>query len=212
MENRILLAHASKALSDPTILRMIDAEGMRGYGIYWALLQLIIRSDNYSIPLSNLGSLALRIGTRPHLLKRVATLYQLFVVKNDRIYAPEQIHAHISTVPTRVDNTVERALEPTVEPIVEHAVEPTVEPIVEPSEAPSKCLKTSKKNRFAPMRPHVRTRASVVDDNNISSDNIINNNTKNACMRAPCAQALGPPKRAGVFATGKWSVCYRETG
>ncbi len=197
MENKILLINPADALLNPSVLRMIEAEGMRGCGIYFALLAFITQSGSLSVPLSKLGSLALRIGTRPHLLKRIATLYQLFTVKNDRIYAPDQIRTQAETVPSRVDNTVEQVLEPTVElpvePRVEQAVEPTVEPRTEPAKPTRKRLKANKKRTSTPSRPHVRTRTSVVDDNNIISDNIINNNIKNACIRASTGQAPLPP-------------------
>jgi len=67
---------------------LIEAEGAKGYGVYWFLLEFLRQQTEYKGKLKMLDMLARRIKTTRAIVKRIITEYGLFVVEDGMFFSP----------------------------------------------------------------------------------------------------------------------------
>ena len=82
--------HCATASSDPKLIQLIQKEGMRGYGLYWHIIELLRSQDNYQFPYleSSLKHIARSAHVQLSTLRRVLSNYELFVLKDGVISSP----------------------------------------------------------------------------------------------------------------------------
>lgn len=80
--------HDANASSSPKLMDLLSAEKVRGYGVYWMLLETLRVQPEFKLPLKDVGVLARRFGTQSQVVMRVIRDYRLFVVENGWFYSP----------------------------------------------------------------------------------------------------------------------------
>ena len=84
--------HDSNAKDDPKCVLMIEQLGMEGYGIYWMLVETLRDQPDYTYPVANIPALARRYNTSAEKVRTVVYNYELFTVKDDRIFFSESLN------------------------------------------------------------------------------------------------------------------------
>lgn len=84
--------HDSNAKDDPKCVLMIEQLGMEGYGIYWMLVETLRDQPDYTYPVANIPALARRYNTSAEKVRTVVYNYDLFKVKDDRIFFSESLN------------------------------------------------------------------------------------------------------------------------
>ena len=70
--------HYSYALSDPRCASLCALCGYKGYGIYWGLIERLLKSPDYSLPYSEIGSIASDFHVRSKLVRKIVDSFDLF--------------------------------------------------------------------------------------------------------------------------------------
>lgn len=84
--------HDSNAKDDPKCVLMIEQLGMEGYGIYWMLVEALRDQPDYTYPVANIPALARRYNTSAEKVRTVVYNYELFTVKEDKIFFSESLN------------------------------------------------------------------------------------------------------------------------
>ena len=84
--------HDSNAKDDPKCVLMIEQLGMEGYGIYWMLIETLRDQPDYTYPVANIPALARRYNTSAEKVRTVVYNYELFTVKDDKIFFSESLN------------------------------------------------------------------------------------------------------------------------
>ena len=84
--------HDSNAKDDPKCVLMIEQLGMEGYGIYWMLVEALRDQPDYTYPVANIPALARRYNTSAEKVWTVVYNYELFTVKEDKIFFSESLN------------------------------------------------------------------------------------------------------------------------
>ena len=78
--------HEYNAKDDPKCERLISVMGMEGYGIFWALLEVLRVQPDYTYPLVNIPIVAHKYYTTPEQVRRVVFDFGLFTIIEDKIF------------------------------------------------------------------------------------------------------------------------------
>ena len=90
--------HDSNAKDDPKCVLLIEQLGMEGYGIYWMLVEVLREQPDYTYPLSLLPALARRYNTTTEKVKAVVCGYELFTIKDDKIFFSNSLNRRMQTL------------------------------------------------------------------------------------------------------------------
>ena len=90
--------HDSNAKDDPKCVLLIEQLGMEGYGIYWMLVEVLREQPDYAYPLKNLPALARRYNTTYEKVKAVVFGYELFTIKDDRIFFSDSLNRRMEVL------------------------------------------------------------------------------------------------------------------
>ena len=88
MKNDQYFPHDATAGNNIKLMILIEAEGAKGYGVYWFLLEFLRQQTDYKGKLKMLDMLARRIKTTRAIVKRIITEYGLFVVEDGLFFSP----------------------------------------------------------------------------------------------------------------------------
>lgn len=89
MKNDQYFPHDATAGNNLKLMALIQAEGVKGYGIYWLLLEFLRQQQDYRARLEMLEMLSRRARTNTTIMRRIITNYALFVVVNEEwFYSP----------------------------------------------------------------------------------------------------------------------------
>ena len=77
--------HEMFAMSNNKFLLLIQKEGMRGYGIYWGIIEHLRKQRDYQAPLSSLSPLALVMRTTEAVVRRIVFEYDLFTITDNTV-------------------------------------------------------------------------------------------------------------------------------
>lgn len=80
--------HEASASNNNKMILLIEDLGMKGYGVYWVLLEHLRMQTEYRGDVKALGHLARRIRSNKAFLMRVICDYELFEVEGDSFYSP----------------------------------------------------------------------------------------------------------------------------
>ncbi len=78
--------HEYNAKDDPKCERLICDMGMEGYGIFWALLEVLRVQPDYTYPLANIPIVAHKYYTTSDQVRRVVFDFGLFTIVEDKIF------------------------------------------------------------------------------------------------------------------------------
>ena len=84
--------HDSNAKDDPNCSIISTHLGMEGYGIYWMLVEALRDQPDYTYPVANIPALARRYNTSAEKVRTVVYNYELFTVKEDKIFFSESLN------------------------------------------------------------------------------------------------------------------------
>lgn len=84
--------HDSNAKDDPKCVLLIEQLGMEGYGIYWMLIETLREQPDYTYPVANIPALGRRYNTTAEKVKTVVCNYELFTVKDDKIFFSDSLN------------------------------------------------------------------------------------------------------------------------
>ena len=80
MKKDQFIPHDVTMRTNSEIMRLIQKEGIAGYGIYWAMMEYLRTQDDYTGDVRVFGTLARQLRTSPARLKRILHDYGLFEV------------------------------------------------------------------------------------------------------------------------------------
>lgn len=89
MKDLRFIKHATDTLHNNQFALLIQKEGYKGYGIYWALMENLFGQPQYQSPLQTIGLLATRLGLRKTVLLRIIKEYGLFQLTETHFAAPQ---------------------------------------------------------------------------------------------------------------------------
>lgn len=78
--------HEYNAKDDPKCERLIWEMGMEGYGIFWALLEVLRVQPDYTYPLVNIPIVAYKYRADADKMRRVVLDFDLFTIIEDKIF------------------------------------------------------------------------------------------------------------------------------
>ncbi len=88
--------HDSNAKDDPKCVLLIEQLGMEGYGIYWMLVEVLRDQPDYTYPIALIPALARRYNTTCEKVKAVVAGYDLFTIKDDRIFFSDSLNRRMA--------------------------------------------------------------------------------------------------------------------
>ena len=80
-------SHDSNARNDIKIVRLRRALGMEGYGIYFALIEILREQHNYMLPLTAITDIAFDLHSSEEKVKAVVASYDLFFVEDNQFFS-----------------------------------------------------------------------------------------------------------------------------
>lgn len=88
MKNGRYFKHDVTASGNQKLMLLMEKEGVRGYGLYWLLLEVLSRQPDLRASMNLLSPLAYRFHTKAKNLRRVVEDYDLFVVEGETFSSP----------------------------------------------------------------------------------------------------------------------------
>ena len=85
------IPHEVSMRSTTEVMKLIENEGMEGYGIYWALMEYLRTQDDYIGDIEVLKSLARQLRVRLPKLKRIMENYGLFSCTETTFLSPKLV-------------------------------------------------------------------------------------------------------------------------
>jgi hypothetical protein len=91
--------HDSTARNDYRIIKLRATLGYEGYGIFWALLELLFTEEN-KLCIDDYNTLAFGLQCDPKILKQVIENFDLFVIEDGCFYS-RRLNTHIKEINTK---------------------------------------------------------------------------------------------------------------
>ena len=76
--------HNNKASLDNRCVHLLSELGYKGYGLYWGLVERLLKEKDYSLPISGIADLASDFGVKTSVLNRLIFDFDLFEISSDR--------------------------------------------------------------------------------------------------------------------------------
>ncbi|MDD4822495.1 MAG: DUF4373 domain-containing protein [Bacteroidales bacterium] len=89
MKDNYYFPHDAESMNDPRIVKLINRYKMSGYGVFYAINELLRIQDNYCCHLSLLKMLARKINVNHQMVLSVVTDFELFVVTDEWFYSED---------------------------------------------------------------------------------------------------------------------------
>lgn len=80
-------SHDANARNDLKCIKLRQSLGMEGYGIFWAIIEILRESEGHAIKISDLETIAFDLKVSPTIIKQVVNDYDLFKVKGNVFYS-----------------------------------------------------------------------------------------------------------------------------
>lgn len=89
MKDNYYFPHDAESMNDPRIIKLLDRYKMAGYGVYFALNELLRVQENYRCHLSLLKMFARKINVKCQMILSVINDFELFVVEDEWFYSED---------------------------------------------------------------------------------------------------------------------------
>lgn len=90
--------HNADMISDNRMLCMVNQLGMEGYGIFWALLEMLCKEDEHKLPIDTIPALAARWETSKAKVETVISKYGLFDIENGAFFYSQELIDDIKAI------------------------------------------------------------------------------------------------------------------
>ena len=79
MKDAYYFSHDSNARNDHRIMKLRMDLGMEGYGIYWAIIEMLREQANYTLPIDSIELISYEIRSDSINVEKVINEYNLFI-------------------------------------------------------------------------------------------------------------------------------------
>lgn len=87
MKETYYFSHDCNARNDVKILKLRRKLGMEGYGIYWALVEMLREEELYILQIKYIDEIAFSLSVDVEKLNSVIYDFELFVIENEGFYS-----------------------------------------------------------------------------------------------------------------------------
>jgi len=87
MKETYYFSHDCNARNDVKILKLRRKLGMEGYGIYWALVEMLREEESYILQIKYIDEIAFSLSVDVEKLNSVIYDFELFVIENEGFYS-----------------------------------------------------------------------------------------------------------------------------
>ncbi len=102
--------HDADMISDKRMLCMVNQLGMEGYGIFWALLEMLCKEDEHKLPIDTIPALAARWETSKAKVETVISKYGLFDIENGAFFYSQELIDDIKAIDDRLQKRKNSAM------------------------------------------------------------------------------------------------------
>ena len=99
--------HDSSARTDLRIIKLRSKLGYEGYGVFWALLELLFTEEN-KLCVDDYSEIAFGLQTDPKILKQVIEDFDLFTLEDDCFYS-KRLNKQIEEINAKSNKAKENA-------------------------------------------------------------------------------------------------------
>jgi hypothetical protein len=87
MKDAYYFSHDSNARNDQKIMKLRMNHGMMGYGVYWAIVEMLREQEDYCLSLNDLDSIAFELRQEKDIIESIVKDYGLFEIEKDLFYS-----------------------------------------------------------------------------------------------------------------------------
>jgi uncharacterized protein YdaU (DUF1376 family) len=87
MKETYYFSHDCNARNDVKILKLRRKLGMEGYGIYWALVEMLREEESYILQIKYIDEIAFSLSVDVEKLNSVIYDFELFVIEDEGFYS-----------------------------------------------------------------------------------------------------------------------------
>ena len=87
MKETYYFSHDCNARNDVKILKLRRSMGMKGYGIYWAIIEMLREEENHKLQLKYIDEIAFSLVIESKELNSVINDFELFVIDDEYFYS-----------------------------------------------------------------------------------------------------------------------------
>lgn len=93
MKETFYFSHDSNARNDVKIIKLRRQLGMEGYGIYWALIEMLRDAPDNRLPIESIDDIAFSINCSKEKVDAVIRGYDLFVILDETFFSERLIRS-----------------------------------------------------------------------------------------------------------------------
>lgn len=86
-------SHDSNARNDIKIVKLRRKHGMRGYGCYWCIIEILREDSDHKLPLSDIDDIAFQIGETAEFVNDVLKSFGLFQITEGEFFSTRLIRS-----------------------------------------------------------------------------------------------------------------------
>ena len=87
MKDAYYFSHDSNARNDQRLMKVRMQYGMEGYGIYFGIIEILRETENYTLNLKDIPSVAFDLRIELSVLEEIISNYDLFKIDGDLFYS-----------------------------------------------------------------------------------------------------------------------------
>ena len=99
-------SHDANAKDDFKVMLLIEELGLKGYGIFWVLIETLREQQNYKYPLKLLSVLARKYNTTLAKLEVVVRNYHLFIIEDDCFFYSSSLNRRMQKMEEAIEQRV----------------------------------------------------------------------------------------------------------
>lgn len=96
MKRKFYLQHQLMAAADPRMKRLLAEEGMKGYGVYWYIVEKLSLMPDVGMPLDELKPFCQHVGLRFAYAKKIILNYGLFTIGSDDYVLQNELNSGVT--------------------------------------------------------------------------------------------------------------------
>ena len=93
MKESFYFSHDSNARNDVKIIKLRRQLGMEGYGIYWALIEMLRDAPGNKLPIESIDDIGFSINCSKEKVEAVIRNYDLFMIDNETFFSDRLIRS-----------------------------------------------------------------------------------------------------------------------
>lgn len=93
MKESFYFSHDSNARNDVKIIKLRRQLGMEGYGIYWALIEMLRDAPGNKLPIESIDDIGFSINCSKEKVEAVIRGYDLFLIEDETFFSDRLIRS-----------------------------------------------------------------------------------------------------------------------